>query len=957
MGLTMLPSVDGVDEMRVQTNSYSAVYGRSGGGIMTAVTKSGTNSFHGSAFDFLRNNALNANNFFSNRSGAKIAPLHMDQYGGSIGGPIIKNRTFFFGLFEGNVNNAGAFTLFSVPTAAQRGGDFSQVVNQQGRLKTIYDPFSAAADPANPGQFIRTAFPGNIIPKTMMDAAGLASVGYYPAPNLPGTPVPGTNLYAPLNNAALTAVSANPLRQITGKVDHAFDANKRAFVRYANLYNVAGSPNYYNNLADTGYGPMTVHAQNIALGYTQTFGASVMDLRLGVNRFTAFRPSNGLGFKITTLGLPQSLQTFLEQGDVDEFPGLTAQGYSNLGNNNGPYYSSNQLNYNASGSLLRVFGKHTVTVGAEQRNYFLAFVQTNPLLMNFANDMTQGPNPLAVSSTAGDGVASMLLGTGTSGSATYYAHPANANHYFGQFVQDDIKWTRKLTMNIGFRLEEETGTTERYDRMAAINPSVLNPISNQVKNPFTGQTPWNLYGGYVFAGSGPDSLNSHTIRGIEIKPSPRIGIAYSWDDKTVIRAGYGVFFGVPYAGATREFNGATFQTTTTWVNSVDAIHPTYLYSNPFPTGLLNPPGSSQGLLSVVGTNLSSALPSTLKTPYNQQWNLSIQRSIASDMMLQVAYVGNKGTHLAWSGGGGSAGLNMLPPNLLGLRDQLLAPVDNPFFGVITTGPLSQPQVKYGQLLLPFPEWQAVAADGIAIGNSEYDALQASFTKRFSKGVSIIAAYTWSKLMTDVANGTWAGTASVRSSYCVRCEHSPSTYDVPHRFTLSAVGELPFGRGKTFGAGWNSFMDAILGGWQANGILTFASGQPLVFTTAVNNSYTFGGGQHPDIVGDPVLSSGKSIYQWFNTAAFAQPANFTSGNMSRTYTGVRQDLTKNLDFSLFKNFHIKERLGVEFRAEAFNITNTPVFAAPGTTVNGANFGIITGQSNVPRNIQMALKLMF
>ena len=427
------------------------------------------------------------------------------------------------------------------------------------------------------------------------------------------------------------------------------------------------------------------------------------------------------------------MQTFLEQGDVDEFPGLTAQGYSNLGNNNGPYYSSNQLNYNFSGSLLRVIGKHTVTVGAEHRDYFLAFVQTNPLLMNFANDMTQGPNPLAVSSAAGDGVASMLLGTGTSGSATYYAHPANANHYFGEFIQDDIKWSRKLTINVGFRLEEETGTSERYDRMAAIDPTVLNPISSQVKNPFTGQTPWNLYGGYVFAGNGPDSLNSHTIRGVEIKPSPRIGIAYAMNDKTVIRTSYGLFYGVPYAGATREFNGATFQTTTTWVNSVDTIHPTYLYSNPFPTGLLNPPGSSQGLLSVVGQSLSSALPSTLKTPYNQQWNFSIQRSLASDMLLQLAYVGNKGTHLFWSGGGGSAGMNMLPTNLLSLGNQLLTPVDNPFYGVITTGPLSQPQVKYGQLLLPFPEWQTVAADGIAIGNSEYNALQASFQQALLKG--------------------------------------------------------------------------------------------------------------------------------------------------------------------------------------------------------------------------------
>ena len=958
MGLTMLPSVDAVEEMRVQTNSYSAAYGRSGGGISTMVTKSGTNTFHGNVFEFLRNNALNANNFFSNRSGAKIAPLHMHQYGGSMGGPIIKNRTFFFGLFERNINRAGAFSLFSVPTAAERAGDFSQVVTQAGRLKTIYDPFSAVPDPSRPGQFLRSPFAGNMIPKNLMDPVGVNTVAYWPTPNLPGTAVPGTSLYTPLNNVAATAVSSNPLQQITGKVDHNFSANQRAFIRYANLYNVAGSPNFYNNLADTGYGPMTVHSQNAALGYNQTFGsATVLDLRAGVNRFTAFRPSNGLGFKLTTLGLPRSLEAYMQEGDVDEFPGVTAQGYSNLGNNNGPYYSSNQLNYNFSGSVLRVIGKHSLTIGAEHRDYFLNFIQTNPLLMNFANDMTQGPDPLTVSSTAGDGVASLLLGTGTSGSAGYYAKPANANHYFGEFIQDDIKWNRKLTINVGFRLEEETGTTERYNRMAAIDPSVLNPISNQVANPFTGQKPWNLYGGYIFAGDGAGTLGRRAIRDIEIKPSPRIGLAYSVNQKTVIRAGYGLFYGVPYAAATRQFTSSAFQTATPWVSTVDRIHPNTFYRDPFPTGFVYPPGTSQGLLSAIGLSLSSAQPSTLRTLYNQQWNLSIQRSLAADMLLQVAYVGNKGTHLAWSGGGGSAGMNMLSPAYSKLGNQLLQLVDNPFYGVIPSGPLAQPQIQYGQLLLPFPAWQTVAADGIAIGNSEYQSLQASFTKRFSKGLSLIAGYTWAKLMTDVSNGTWAGGSSVRSYYCVSCEHSPSTYDVPHRFTLSAVGELPFGKGKTFGSGWNKFVDGILGGWQANGILTLASGQPLVFATAANNSYTFGGGQHPDVVGNPVLDSGKSIYQWFNTAAFAQPANFTSGNLARTYTGVRMDKTKNLDFSLFKNFAIKERFKIAFRAETFNLTNTPVFGAPGTSINGANFGIITGQSNVPRNLQLALKLSF
>ncbi len=245
------------------------------------------------------------------------------------------------------------------------------------------------------------------------------------------------------------------------------------------------------------------------------------------------------------------------------------------------------------------------------------------------------------------------------------------------------------------------------------------------------------------------------------------------------------------------------------------------------------------------------IPANTQNAYNQQWNFSIQRSLATNTLLQVAYVGNKGTHLAWSGGGGSSSMNQLAPGLSGLGNNLLTLVSNPFYGIITTGP----------------------------------------------------------------------------------------------------------RGKTWGSSLPAVADYILGGWQANGILTLASGQPLVFSTAANNSYTFGGGQHLDVVGNPVLSSGKSIYEWFNTAAFAQPANFTSGDLSRTFTGVRADWTRNLDFSLFKNFSLTERFHLQFRAEAFNLTNTPVFSAPGAAINGANFGVITGQSNTVRSIQLALKLSF
>ena len=966
MGLTMLPSVEGIQEMRVQTNSYSAAYGRSGGGITTMVTKSGTNSFHGDAYEFVQNNILKANSFFSNLSGGKVAPLHYDQYGGTIGGPIVKNKTFFFGLFERDLNNSGGFSLFNVPTAAMRAGDFSQdwVASGPdiGQLKVIYNPFSTPATPNAAGQYVRTPFPGNKIPTNLIDPVGANASTYWPSPNLNGTLTPSG--YAPVNNLGVTAISANPLEEITIKVDHNISGNKRAFVRYDYLYNVSGSPNYFHNLADEGYGPMTVRAHNGALGYTQTFGsATVLDLRAAANRFVAFRPSNGLGFKLTTLGMSSALQSYMEQGDVDEFPGIAVQSYSTLGNNNGPYYSTNETDLIFSGSVSRVVGRHTLTMGAEQKDYTLAYFQTNPLVFNFGVDMTQGPGALTVSPVGGDAVASMLLGAGDSGSGTFYAKPYNTNHYFGQYIQDDIKWTRKLTMNVGFRLEEETAAEERYNRLAAIDPTVLNPISNMVTNPLTGATPWDLYGGYVFAGSGPDSLGRKAIRPIEYKPSPRLGLAYALNDKTVLRAGYGIFFSVPFDGATREFTSGAFSASTPWLASLDGIHPNITLRNTWQSGFIYPAGSSLGLLSTVGQGLGSGWPPTLRTAYNQQWNFSVQRATTTNTMLQVAYVGNKGTHLNWFNEGGSATMDQLPPQDESLGASLLKLVPNPFYGVIKSGLLAASTVTYGQLLRPFPAWQSVDPNGTAIGNSEYEALQVSFTKRYSGGTSLIGSYTWAKLMTDMADGVWTtsaqlGSGAYRSWYCLRCEHSPSAYDVPQRLTMSAVGELPVGKGKRWGSNLPAVANYILGGWQANGILTFGSGQPLIFYNATNNSYSYGGGQHPNEVGNPVLPSGvRSYHEWFNTAAFAQPANFTSGDVARTFTAVRQDWTRNLDASLFKNFNIKEKATLQFRAEAFNFTNSPIMGGPGTTFGSSSFGIISGQANPSRAVQLALKLMF
>ena len=280
------------------------------------------------------------------------------------------------------------------------------------------------------------------------------------------------------------------------------------------------------------------------------------------------------------------------------------------------------------------------------------------------------------------------------------------------------------------------------------------------------------------------------------------------------------------------------------------------------------------------------------------------------------------------------------------------------------GTLAQPTVSQGQLDLPYPGWTSVSPQWPPFGDAEYDALQVMMQKRYTSGSSFTAGYTWSKTMTDVFDGLWSNNGgptqgSIRSFYCLHCEHGISSYDVPNRFVLSGLEVLPFGKGKRFGSGMPSYANAIVGGWQVNGILTLATGMPLEFHTAQNTSYSYGGNQHPDATGAPAsLGGAQTIYEWFNPAAFAQPANGTFGNLARAFAGVRQDWTRNLDFSIFKNFRIKEWAQLQFRAEAFNLTNTPIFGAPNTTVGSPGFGDTGGgQQNSPRNFQLALKLTF
>lgn len=946
-GLGTLPSVDSIQEFRVQTNSYSAEYGRSGGGVVTMLTKSGTNDLHFDLFEYLRNHAMDANTFISNRSGGKVAQLQRHQFGGSVAGPVFRNKTFFFGTYEQKVQHAGGYALFTVPTALQRQGDFSQTLDAKGNLMVVYNPFTTRADPGKAGQYIRDPFPGNVIPQSRLDPVAVKATSYYPNPNLPGTQYRGAN------NLGLGAAALSPNRRVDFKIDHNFSDTRRLFLRYNYFKSTSGALNYFNNKAANAYGTMDWKTHNAVLDYTQTFASTVVDIRGGVNRFVAYRPSFANDFDITTLGLPASLRLYGLSGSQPMFPMFTVQDYSSLGPpyQNGAFYSSYNTNYTLIASVQHVRGRHTLKAGADLRSYLLNFLQIDGNFgAAFNKAMTQGPNPLTAGQ--GDGYASFLLGASSSGYAPFQPKLANASRYFAQYIQDDIKWTSRLTMNIGFRIEEESSATERYNRLTAMDLNVLNPISQQVG--------FNVYGGYLFAGeSGGASLGRRAIRPVEYKMNPRLGIAYQLDPRTTIRTGYGIFYGVTASGPTRRFAGSPFSTSTTLLGTLDSMTPYNLLSNPFPEGYTYPEGSSKGLLAAVGTGLETGLPDQLRTGYNQQWNFTIQRALSQNTMLQLAYAGNKGTHLSAFEWSGVVNANQLRPEYLSRGSSLLTLVANPFYGYVSSGTLAQKQIQAGQLLRPYPEWTSVFPASIGVGNSIYHALQAMFQKRFAGGTSMIASYTWSKNISDVADGEWAnGSFTVRNWYCFSCERAVSYYDVPHRFTLSLTSELPFGKGKWIGSNWPGAVNHVLGGWQANAFSTLASGQPLSFSVGTNTSYSLGGNQHPDATGiEANLGSGQTINKWFNTAAFAHPASFTFGNLGRTFTGVRRDLTRNIDVSVFKSFRIVEKLRLEFRAEAFNLTNTPVFAAPNTNVDSSSFGVISSQNNTPRQIQLGLKLIY
>jgi Carboxypeptidase regulatory-like domain len=1002
--VTVIPTQDAIEEFKVQTNNLGPEYGRFAGGVINLSTKSGTNSFHGSAYEFLRNKVLNANDFFANQGGVARPPFTQNQFGANVGGPVLKDKLFFFSSYEGFRQRKGSiFGPTWVPTAAERNGDFSQIgTSGTSSVLTIYDPTTSgvggnpACSSSNPT--CRTAFQGNVIPQGRIDATAQALLAFFPMPNLAGNS--GGNYIKSFS-------TGGNVDQYNERVDWNLSSKQRIFGRY--------TQSHILSLPDAPFGQICTDrctedtkAKQISLGDTIAISPkTIVDLHLGYTRYIYLRTPLSQGIDLSTFGsnwaalAPEMTYTHIPQVCVSQNSGDSrwGGGWCAQGTGSGIGAWDDTLSFNPMVS--KIMGKHNLKAGFEFRLLRNNYYQSNDPagLLNFNAKMTAanpqdggtGRTPGVDAAAGGNGFASFLLGYGSDGSVTEPARTADQNLYKAFYVGDTYQVARKITLNLGVRVDLQGGWTERFNRIVAFNPTEASPLltidpalANAV-NPATGQTFANLKGGYDLVASSRHSSRSAFDSWNHVEP--RLGISYQFDRNTVIRTGYGIFYlpvDVRWNDAPHNLFINSF--TTPWQTAQsDGVTPRNTLANPFPGGIIPPFGRNQALIDVQGNGNEAALPNN-PAPYVQQWNFDIQRQFPGNLLLDVAYAGSKGTHLPMH----DQNLNQMPDQFLpsgapsaantAIINNLTKIVPNPFAGNCAgcTGPLQSGDmgttatVKQGQLLLPFPQFDGVAMAEPDNRDSIYHSMQLKVQKRFAAGAQILASYTVSKLIDNTNSEiNWLEASPVSwndaNANNLRNERSLDAFDVPQRLVLGSVLDLPFGRGKKFANNLNGVANKLIGGWGIDTIVTFQRGFPIIIGGCPgplsNSGIPNAGCARPVRTALSHLTSGsldQRLAHWFDPSVFTNGTDFGYGTDSRTEPNIRTDGSRNFDFAVFKNtkFGPDERLGAEFRAEFFNGFNHPQFNPPNSgCCGGSDFGRVTGQYNLPRLVQFALRFTF
>jgi hypothetical protein len=943
--LSLVPTQDAIQEFRVDTNDVSPEFGRFAGGVVNLVSKSSTNEFHGSAYEYDRNTVLNANDFYSNLHGVKRPPFNQNQYGANVGGPVIKNKMFFWFGWEGFSQRLGIPLLTTVPTAAMDGGDFSALG------VPIYDPLTTCGLPGtpacSPGQPTRQQFSYNgqlnVIPPDRLDPTAKVMQSFWGSSNLPGT----------ANNFFTSALSGGSHNQYNSRGDWNVSDKQRIFVHHTEWVGNSLSYNPFRN--ETGNVFAHFAANDAVIGDTYTFNpTTIADFRVSFLRSWWSFTSPSQGIDLSKFG--PAYGALASQISVDNIPIPSVSGYYNFWEcctvNSQP-----TNNYFVSGNLTKIIGRHNVKFGGELRDYIYSLVQTSNGSGSFSFDnLFTSQNPLAPGNT-GSPFASFMAGYPSSGGLTLGVYTKQNVYYRAWYIMDRFRVNRKLTLDYGGRWDFPGSMVEARDRMTMVQPNAVDPLAQATGLPLHGQVA--LVNTPQQQDRHEQSIHWHLV-------APRVGFAYSLTDKTVLRGGYGISYVPP---ETINFLMSPFispvnAAATTMVTSINGGATPYdTLSNPFPTGLLQPAQHNVAALSTLeGQGIGGPIYKQ-RYPYMQQWNFTVEHQLGEGMMFQIGYVASKGTHIPFS----SLSLDQLPDSDLSLGSALLASVPNPFHNVLpaSAGQLALPTVTQGQLLRPYPQYLGVSNFSPNSGMTNYQSMQAMFKKRFRRGGTLQVAYTASKLISDTDSlAGWLeshGIGGLQDQNNLRLERSLTSFDVPQRLVVSYVVDLPVGKGKKLLGNVNGIADKVVSGWGINGISTFQRGFPLGFSTAENLTNSYGGGSRPNVVSGvnkSIPGSATSrLNEWFNVAAFSQPPAFTFGGESRTDPVLRGQGVNNWDFALFKNTGLTERLELQFRAEFFNLFNRVQFGDPGTTLGTPQFGEVTSQMNQPRLIQFGLRLTF
>jgi len=930
-GVSVFPSVEAIAEFKVMGANPPAEFGRSQGSILNVVYRSGTNHWHGSLVEFLRNSEFDANSFFSNRNGVPLASFKRNQFGADLSGPIRRDKTFFLFDYAGLRERSASATTTTVPRDRERAGDFSQTFAANGRMITIFNPFTTRPSGS---AYVRDPFPGNVIPPSMFDPVAVNAMKYFPQPNTAGNPITGQNNYYK------TGARSLDINQFDIKLDHNLSASRRMFARYSNRTNKDAPPKFFPEELTIAEGRIITenHMHNAVADYTHTLSpTTILTLRAGFARTLFVYNNQSLGFRPSQLGLPTSIDL---AADRLLFPGFSISGYRSLGG--GDHRRSGFNTWTLVGSLSQIRGPHSLKYGFEGRLLRVnVWEARSSASFNFSASFTQGPNPTVASATAGNALASFLLGAGSSGNLYQnWKNVATQSFYYAGYLQDDWRLTRKLTLNLGVRYDYDQPRTERFNRMNWFDPFVPSPLASKLAG---------LMGGLKFVGV--DGNPRHQFIPDKNNLAPRVGLAYQLDSKTVIRLGYGHLFGLSPQEAMGTVGPYGFRVENTWQTSADGgLTPLNLLRNPFPDGFKPAPGASGGLLTGVGGPIQAPLRDTV-TPWSMQWNFTIQRELPARMLLEMAYVGTRGLQLSRGGESGFT-LNQMPLELMSLGNRLLETVQNPFYTPGGPGFFANRTVARNQLLRPYPQFTDIIPLFSSGSASTYHGLQVTAKKRLSAGLQFEGSYTWSKSIDN-------GEGGFQDSYRIRLNRAITDLDVPHRFIINYIYELPIGRGKRFGSQMPRWLNTLTGGWAVTGITNYQSGTAFGIS-ASNVSRSFNQAAYADSKGYSAKLSGRPqerLARWFDTAAFAQPAPFTIGNMGPRHSDLRNDKVRNWDLGLSKEFYPTENVRVQFRADALNVWNTPRFGTPNTSVTSGSFGIVSSQSNAPRQVQFGLKLLW